>query len=72
MKDMEKSDMRQQELQDLVQEAGVEELMDLYRKVEEVYVAAHGTGTPIPWTSSPIQPTSPPGMYSVAYLGGDS
>ena len=48
MQNMEKSDMRQKELQDLVQEAGVEELMDLYRKVEEVYVAAHGAGTPIP------------------------
>ena len=48
MKNIERSDLRQRELQDLVQEAGVEDLMELYRKVEEVYVAAYATGTPIP------------------------
>jgi hypothetical protein len=41
-------DQDQQNLLDSAQEAGVKELMDLYERVEEVYVASSGTFSSVP------------------------
>ena len=41
-------DQEQQNLLDSAQEAGVKDLMELYQRVEEVYVASSGISSSVP------------------------
>ncbi len=48
MKESADTNDSQRALDNLVREAGVADLMELYDRIEEVYVAAHGATTSAP------------------------
>ena len=48
MQQEQRTDTSQEVLDAMIEEAGVQDLIELYERVEEVYVAAHGAMSPVP------------------------